>query len=88
MILDSFVQVSLFGVGEAPISISSSPSRSNGTFELCVRRIGDLTSMIHQLNPGFYRRARAFRHGFPIERYRGKDVLFAPGGLGLAHCDH
>ncbi|NIV31843.1 MAG: oxidoreductase, partial [Anaerolineae bacterium] len=26
-----FVEVSLFGIGEAPISISSSPSRSNGT---------------------------------------------------------
>ena len=35
-----FVEVSLFGIGEAPISISSSPSRSNGTFELCVRQCG------------------------------------------------
>ena len=29
-----FVEVSILGVGEAPISISSSPSRSNGSFEL------------------------------------------------------
>jgi len=29
-----FVEVSLLGVGEAPISISSSPSRSNGSCEL------------------------------------------------------
>jgi len=80
-----FVQVSLFGVGEAPISISSSPSRSNGAFELCVRRAGDLTSVIHQLKPGDSIGVRGpFGHGFPIERYRGKDVLFAPGGLGLA----
>jgi sulfhydrogenase subunit gamma (sulfur reductase) len=28
-----FVEVSVLGVGEAPISISSSPSRSNSTFE-------------------------------------------------------
>jgi len=80
-----FVQVSLFGVGEAPISISSSPSRSNGSFQLCVRRAGDLTSVIHQLKPGDSIGIRGpFGHGFPIERYRGKDVLFAPGGLGLA----
>jgi NAD(P)H-flavin reductase len=39
-----FVEVSLFGIGEAPISVSSSPSRSNGTFELCVRRVGDVTN--------------------------------------------
>ncbi|MCZ7668483.1 MAG: hypothetical protein M5U34_15460 [Chloroflexi bacterium] len=28
-----FVEVSVLGVGEAPISITSSPSRSNGSFE-------------------------------------------------------
>jgi len=74
-----FVQVSLFGVGEAPISISSSPSRSNGSFQLCVRRAGDLTSVIHQLKPGIPSVYAAFRAWFPIERYRGKDVLFALG---------
>ena len=47
-----FVEVSLLGVGEAPISISSSPSRSNGAFEMCVRRAGDLTGMLHRLGPG------------------------------------
>ena len=47
-----FMQVSLFGIGEAPISISSSPSRSNGIFEICVRRVGDLTNALHQLEPG------------------------------------
>jgi sulfhydrogenase subunit gamma (sulfur reductase) len=25
-----------------------------------------------------------FGRGFPIERFRGKDILFSPGGLGLA----
>ena len=32
-----FVELSIFGVGEAPISISSSPSKQ-GFIELCVRR--------------------------------------------------
>jgi len=80
-----FVEVSLLGVGEAPISISSSPSRSNGTFELCVRRAGDLTAVLHSLGPGDVIGVRGpFGRGFPIERFRGKDMLFAPGGLGLA----
>jgi sulfhydrogenase subunit gamma (sulfur reductase) len=79
-----FVEVSLMGVGEAPISITSSPSRSNGTFELCVRRIGDLTSAMHRLVPGDVIGVRGpFGHGFPISRMRGKDILFAGGGLGL-----
>lgn len=80
-----FVEVSLLGVGEAPISISSSPSRSNGSFEMCIRRAGDLTNALHKLEPGDKIGIRGpFGRGFPIERFRGKDLVFAPGGLGLA----
>ncbi|HJW84216.1 MAG TPA: FAD/NAD(P)-binding protein [Anaerolineae bacterium] len=80
-----FVEVSVFGIGEAPISISSSPSRSNGTFELCVRRSGDLTGVLHRMQAGQVLGVRGpFGRGFPIERFHGKDLLFAPGGLGLA----
>ncbi|MEJ2209926.1 MAG: FAD/NAD(P)-binding protein [Anaerolineae bacterium] len=80
-----FVEVSLFGIGEAPISISSSPSRSNGTFELCVRRVGDVTNALHSLQPGAYLGIRGpFGKAFPTAAMKGKDVLFAAGGLGLA----
>ena len=80
-----FVEVAVFGVGEAPISISSSPSRSNGSFELCIRRVGDLTNVLHQKKVGDTIGIRGpFGRGFPIERFRGKDLLFAPGGLGIA----
>jgi NAD(P)H-flavin reductase len=80
-----FVGVSVLGVGEAPISITSSPSRSNGVFELCVRRVGDLTGVLHSLQVGDKIGIRGpFGHGFPIKRFFGKDMLFAPGGLGLA----
>lgn len=80
-----FVEVSVLGVGEAPISISSSPSRSDTSFELCVRNIGDVTGALHRLKPGGYIGIRGpFGRGFPIERFRGKDLLFVPGGLGLA----
>jgi len=79
-----FVECSLMGVGEAPISITSSPSRSNGTFELCIRRVGDLTNALHQLGPGDVIGVRGpFGNGFPIGRMRGKDILFAAGGLGI-----
>ncbi len=79
-----FAMVSVLGVGEAPFVITSSPSRSNGTFELCVRRVGDVTSALHRLQPGDRLGFRApFGNGFPIEKMRGKDLLLAPGGLGL-----
>ncbi len=80
-----FMEVSILGVGEAPISISSSPSRSTESFELCVRKVGDVTSALHRLSPGDKVGVRGpFGRGFPIEKFRGKDMLFAPGGLGLA----
>lgn len=80
-----FVEVSIFGIGEAPISISSSPSRSNGSFELCVRNVGDVTSALHQMEPGAMVGIRGpFGAGFPTEKMKGKDLLFAAGGLGLA----
>jgi NAD(P)H-flavin reductase len=80
-----FVMVSVLGVGEAPISITSSPSRSNGRFELCVRRVGNVTNALHTLQEGDTVGIRGpFGIGFPLERMRGKDVLFAPGGLGIA----
>ncbi len=79
-----FVEVSVFGIGEAPISVTSSPTR-NGVFELCVRRVGDVTEALHRLKPGSTVGIRGpFGNGFPVEKMRGQDVLFAPGGLGLA----
>jgi sulfhydrogenase subunit gamma (sulfur reductase) len=80
-----FVMLSIPGVGEAPISVTSSPSRSNGKFELCVRNVGDVTGALHRMQPGGVVGIRGpFGHGFPIDKMRGKDMLFAPGGLGLA----
>jgi sulfhydrogenase subunit gamma (sulfur reductase) len=80
-----FVEVSLFGLGEAPISISSSPSRSVHAFELCIRCAGTLTKALHCCTPGDRIGVRGpYGRGFPVERFRGKDILFAPGGLGLA----
>ena len=79
-----FAMVSVLGVGEAPFVITSSPSRSNGTFELCVRRVGDVTSALHRLQTGDKLGFRGpLGNGFPIEKMRGKDLLFAPGGIGL-----
>jgi len=78
-----FVEVSVFGIGEAPISVTSSPTR-NGTFELCVREVGDVTRALHRMEPGSTVGIRGpFGNGFPVEKMRGKDLLFAPGGIGL-----
>jgi len=79
-----FVQVSLLGWGEAPISVASSPTR-NEWFELGVRRAGSLTSAMHQLSQGDKIGIRGpFGRSFDLERLRGRDLLLISGGCGLA----
>jgi len=78
-----FVGVSLFGIGEAPISVSSSPTKK-GSFELAVRAVGNVTKTLHTLNRGATLGIRGpFGKGFPIEEMKGKDILFVAGGIGL-----
>ncbi len=78
-----FVEVSLFGIGESPISISSSPTKK-GSFELAVRSVGNVTQALHQLEPGATVGIRGpFGKGFPTEEIKGKDILFVAGGIGL-----
>jgi NAD(P)H-flavin reductase/NAD-dependent dihydropyrimidine dehydrogenase PreA subunit len=79
-----FVEVSVFGIGEAPISLSSSPTNKE-TFELCVRKLGNVTTKLHKLNVGDKVGIRGpFGNGFDIDSLKGKDILFIAGGLGIA----
>jgi sulfite reductase subunit B len=78
-----FVEVSVFGIGEAPISVSSSPTRK-GSFELVVRMVGNVTRALHKLNEGSIIGIRGpFGNGFPIKELKRKDILFVAGGIGL-----
>jgi NAD(P)H-flavin reductase len=80
-----FVMVSVFGVGEAPISVSSSPTRPDASFEMCIRSAGSVTGALHALEPGATIGIRGpFGRGYPAEEMKGHDLLFVAGGLGLA----
>lgn len=80
-----FVQVWLYGYGEAPISICSSPTRVADGFEMCVREVGRVTGALHRLQADQTVGIRGpFGNGWPLETLRGQDVLFVAGGLGLA----
>ena len=78
-----FVELSIFGVGEAPFSISSSPTLK-GSFELGVRRAGMLTDVLLRQQPGTKIGIRGpFGNGIDVEKFKGKDVLIVAGGIGL-----
>lgn len=78
-----FVQVSIFGIGEAPFSISSTPTRK-GTLELGIRNTGDVTAAIHKLEVGAKVGIRGpYGNGFPLDKLKDHNLLFVAGGIGL-----
>jgi len=79
-----FVQLSVIGTGEAPISISSSPTR-RGIIELCVRRAGRVTDALYRMpTNGLVGVRGPYGNGFPVEEMEGNDLLIVAGGLGMA----
>lgn len=78
-----FAEMSVFGVGECPIGIASSPT-SQGFLEFCVRAVGTVTNAIHDLEVGDKVGLRGpLGNSWPIEEIEGKDLLFIGGGIGL-----
>jgi len=79
-----FAEVFLPGKGEAPFSITSSPTQK-GIIEFSINRVGLVTEAIHQQVPGSQIGIRGpYGNGFPLKELEGKDLLFVGGGIGLA----
>lgn len=78
-----FVEVSIFGVGEAPISVSSGPS-SSSSFEIVVRRVGNVTSRLFRMKPGDKLGIRGpLGNGFDVKSFEKKHLLLSAGGIGI-----
>ena len=79
----TFVEVSVFGLGEAPFTIASPPGDGD-RLDIVVQEAGSLTRALHRLKPGDLVGVRGpFGSGFPLERMVGRDLLLVAGGLGL-----
>jgi NAD(P)H-flavin reductase len=79
-----FVELSVFGIGEAPFSLPSSPTRA-GVFQLAIRRAGSLTGyLFDHLGEGKLVGIRGpLGNGFPVDSFRQRDLLLVAGGLGM-----
>jgi sulfhydrogenase subunit gamma (sulfur reductase) len=78
-----FVELSVFGAGEAPFCLCQSSTRAD-FIEVTVRRTGSLTERLHAFETGDVVGLRGpFGNHFPYERARGKDLIFVGGGIGL-----
>lgn len=79
-----FVMLSILGVGEAPFSLPSSPTR-RGVFQLGIRRAGSMTGyLFDHISEGDVLGVRGpLGNGFPLELFEGQDILMVAGGLGM-----
>jgi len=77
--------LSIPGVGEALFSITSSPTNTE-YMEFSIKKCGCVTSFLHSIEPGQYITIRGpYGNGFPVDTaFKGKDMLFVAGGIGLA----
>lgn len=77
--------LSVPGVGEALFSITSSPTEER-FMEFSIKKCGCVTEFLHGLEPGQQVTVRGpYGNGFPVEGdFRGKELLFVAGGIGLA----
>ena len=77
--------LSMPGVGEALFSITSSPTNTEYV-EFSIKKCGCVTEWIHGVEVGQQVTVRGpYGNGFPVEtEFKGKDMLFIAGGIGLA----
>jgi len=74
---------SAFGLGESTFCISNAPTRK-GYIQCTFRKTGRVTGGLFDLSIGDTMGFRGpFGNHFPIDEWKGKDLVFIAGGIGL-----
>ncbi|MFP4423797.1 MAG: FAD/NAD(P)-binding protein [Candidatus Woesearchaeota archaeon] len=77
-----FVEVSVLGIGECPISISS---YDHSYMDLCIRKVGTVTSRIFELKEKEKVGIRGpYGNGYPMADFEYKPLIIIGGGTGVA----
>jgi len=77
-----FVQLSIPGIGECPISVCS---YSKDTLQLNIREVGDVTKALAHLKKGQEVLIRGpYGKGYPMQQLKGNDLILIGGGCGIA----
>jgi NAD(P)H-flavin reductase len=78
-----FGELSLFGKGESPIGIASSPTE-RGYLEFTVQKAGVVTTALHELEEGARIGVRGpLGNSWPLEYLEGKNVVIVGGGFAF-----
>ena len=79
-----FAEISVFGKGEAPFGMASTPTRP-GRLEFSVSTIGVVTDALHNMEKGGIVGVRGpLGNGYPLEAFKGKNLLLIGGGFGFS----
>ena len=78
-----FVLAGLWGYGEAPFGLASSPLNKSYV-EIGVRKVGNVSSALHRLQEGDEMTLRGpYGNGYPLDFFQGKDIVMVTGGCGI-----
>ncbi len=78
-----FAELSIFGKGESPIGIASSPTQP-GYLEFTVQRAGVVTSALHEMEVGAVMGVRGpLGNSWPIDYLAGKNIVIVGGGFAF-----
>ena len=79
-----FVELTVTGVGEAPFTPSSSHYEKE-EMDVTIMKAGFVTEAVHKVKKGDVLGIRGpYGKGYPLDKFKGKDILILGGGVGLA----
>ncbi|QNB48374.1 heterodisulfide reductase subunit F [Thermanaerosceptrum fracticalcis] len=78
-----FAEISVFGTGEAPFGIASSPTEK-GIVRFSVKKVGRVTTALHMLEKGDIVGLRGpLGNSWPLEKFAGKNLVIIGGGFAF-----
>jgi len=79
-----FIELTIPGIGEAPFTPSSRPTMKD-IMEITIMNVGKVTEKVHELKKGDIVGVRGpFGKGYPMDKFKGKEILVVGGGCGFA----
>jgi NAD(P)H-flavin reductase len=78
-----FAEIGIFGAGESPIGIASSPM-DKGILQFTVKQAGRVTKTLHSYEEGMEIHVRGpYGNGFPMKDLEGSNVVIIGGGFAF-----
>jgi len=79
-----FAELTIFGKGECPIGIASSPTES-GSLKFTVKKMGTVTAALHNLDVGSTVGIRGpLGNSWPVEAMKEKNIVIVGGGFAFS----